>query len=67
MLTKIWNAIDGWKTHGIAVTGILIAVVSHFWGPFNVGSIQIPQFAWTEVWTVVWGGGLFSALHAKSN
>lgn len=66
MLTKLWNALDGWKTHILAGVGILIALIGHFWGPFPIAGLTIPQFSWDEVWKVVWNGGLFSALHAKS-
>lgn len=62
MLNKLWVALDGHKTYLLAVVGVLIAVAGHFFGPFTVGSLQVPQFSWGEVWAIVWNGGLFSAL-----
>lgn len=67
MLTKVWAALDGYKTYVLAVLGILIAVAGHFWGPFQVAGATVPAFSWGDVWQVVWNGGLFSALHAKSS
>ena len=65
MLTKLWDALNGWKTHILAGLGIFIALAGHFWGPFNLGSLTVPQFQWGDVWQIIWNGGLFSALHAK--
>lgn len=65
MLTKLWDAVDGYKTYILAALGIVVAVAGHFFGPFALGSLQVPQFSWGEVWNIVWNGGLFSFLHAK--
>ena len=62
MLTKLSTAVAGYKTYILALAGILIALSGHFWGPYTIGSIQVPQFGWGEVWQIVWGGGLFAAL-----
>lgn len=67
MLTKLWAALDGYKTYVLAVFGILVALIGHFWGPVQIGAISIPQMDWPAVWNVVWNGGLFSALHAKTS
>jgi len=62
MLTKIWMALDGYKTYSLAALGILVGLCGHFWGPFNLGALTVPQFSWPEVWSIVWNGGLFAAL-----
>ena len=62
MLNKLWGALAGYKTYILAVVGILIALIGHFWGPVQIGSLSIPQMTWNEVWNVVWNGGLFAAL-----
>ncbi len=66
MLTKLWTAIDGYKTYTLAGLGILVALSGHFWGPFNLGTLTVPAFSWPDVWNIIWNGGLFSALHAKA-
>ena len=65
MLTKLWAALEGYKTYCLAGVGILIAIVGHFWGPVDVGSLQIPAFSWNDVFQVAWQSGLFSFLHMK--
>lgn len=65
MLTKLWDALEGYKTYVLAVIGILVAVAGHFWGPFSLGSVQVPTFTWNEVFNVIWTSGLFSFLHMK--
>lgn len=65
MLTKLWTALDGYKTYTLAALGILIALTGHFWGPYNLAGQTIPQFTWPQVWDTIWTSGLFSALHAQ--
>lgn len=68
MLTKLWTSLDGSKTYVLAVLGVLVALCGHFWGPFNLGTLTVPQFSWNDVWTIVWNGGLFAALrHGVGN
>jgi hypothetical protein len=62
IMGKLFGAIDGYKTYILAAFGILVAVVGHFWGPFNIGSVTIPAMTWNEVWNIVWNGGLFALL-----
>lgn len=68
MFSKLFAAIQGYKTYILAVVGIIVAVVGHFWGPITIGSVSIPQMTWDQVWAVVWNGGLFAALrHGVEN
>lgn len=62
MLTNIWNKVNGYKTYILAASGVLIALIGHFAGPSDLGPITIPYLSWTQVWDVVWNGGLFAAL-----
>lgn len=64
MLTKLWGALDGSKTYLLASLGIVVALAGHFWGPFNLGALSVPAMGWSDVWTVVWQSGLFSALRS---
>lgn len=64
MLTKVWNALSGYKTYLLAGVGVAVALTGHFAGPVQVGSLTIPAMSWNDVWNVVWNGGLFSALRA---
>lgn len=65
MLTKLWGGLEGSKTYALAVLGILVALIGHFWGPVDIAGQTIPKMDWSQVWQVVWASGLFSALHAK--
>lgn len=65
MLTKLWSALEGYKTYVIAGISVAVALVGHFWGPINIGNQQIPVYSWPDVWNVLKISGLFSALHAK--
>lgn len=62
MLTKLWTALEGYKTYLLAGLGIIVALTGHFWGPITLGSVQIPAMSWNEVWAIIWNGGLISAL-----
>lgn len=64
VLTKLIDAVAGYKTYILAGLGIVVAVAGHFWGPFQLGALTVPVFTWTEVWDTAWKGGLFSALRA---
>ena len=68
MLTKLFDALKGYKTYVLAVVGIVVALVGHFYGPVQLGSLSIPQMSWGDVWQVIWTSGLFSALrHSNGN
>jgi hypothetical protein len=62
IMGKLFTAVDGYKTYILAAFGILVALVGHFWGPINVGPIAIPAMSWSEVWNIIWNGGLFALL-----
>ena len=62
MLTKLWTALDGSKTYLLALGGIVVALIGHFWGPVTVGPVQIPHLDWSGVWPIVYNSGLFAAL-----
>lgn len=63
MFTKIWQALDGYKTYTLAGLGILVALCGHFWGPIALpGGTAVPQMSWNEVWSIAWNSGLFAAL-----
>lgn len=64
MLTKLFDAVSGYKTYILAGLGVTLALAGHFFGPFQVAGQTIPQFSWGDVWNTVWNGGLFSALRA---
>lgn len=64
MLTKVWTALEGYKTYLLAGLGIVVALAGHFWGPFQLGALSVPAMTWTEVWNVIWNGGLFAALRS---
>lgn len=58
----MFTALNGKKTYILSVLGILVAVAGHFWGPFSIGSLSVPQFSWNEIVSIAWGSGMFSAL-----
>ena len=61
MLDSLFAKISGYKVYGLAIIGILAGLVGHFWGPVDVGAIQIPSFTWPEFWKLVWECGLLIA------
>ena len=65
MITKVWGSLQGHKTNLLSLIGVIVAVAAHFWGPFNIGDLVVPEMSWNQVWGTIWTGGLFSALHAK--
>lgn len=66
MLDKLAGSVEGYKTYILSAVGILVALAGKFWGPIHItDALTIPQLGWSEVWAIVWNGGLFSALHAK--
>lgn len=67
MLNKLFAALAGYKTHSLVVVGILVALLGHFYGPLDIGTLKIPQFSWEEVFKIIWNGGLFSALRSGVN
>lgn len=62
MLNDIASKVSGYKTYILAAVGMAVALTAHFFGPFDIGSIHIPALSWTEVWGILWNGGLFSFL-----
>jgi hypothetical protein len=64
IMGKLFGTIDGYKTYILAAVGVLVGLVGHFWGPFNIGPVTIPAMTWNEVWNIVWNGGLFSLLRS---
>jgi len=70
MLPKLLASVDGYKTYIVAVLGIVIALVGHFWGPITISGVQIPKTNWTDVWTAIQLSGLGATLRhaiAKGN
>jgi len=65
MFDKLFTTLEGKKTYGMSILGIVIGIAGNIWGPFNVAGIEIPHFTQIQILTTLWGGGLFSALHAK--
>lgn len=65
MFQKTLTFLEGKKTYGVSILGIIVGLIGHFYGPLHVGPLEIPQFTSNEIFTAVWGGGLFSALRAK--
>ena len=63
-MSALFDKLSGYKTYILAGLGILVGLVGHFFGPFNIGSLQVPAFSWNDVWNLVWNGGLFAALRA---
>jgi hypothetical protein len=62
MLGKLFTKMDGYKTYALAVLGIVVGLVGHFWGPISWGPIQIPALSWDDFWKILWNGGLFAFL-----
>lgn len=62
MLENIASKVSGYKTYIVAGAGIIVALVAHFFGPFTIGTIDVPQLSWSEVWGIIWNGGMFSFL-----
>lgn len=66
VLTKLWSAMDGYKTHTLAVASILVALIGHFWGPVTLANgIQIPHYDWNAVFGAMQISGFFSFLHMQ--
>jgi len=59
MLDKVKGALNGNKTYITVVLGIIVAVVGMFWGPVEVGPINIPAMESSEAWTIIWNGLMF--------
>lgn len=62
MMQKLLDAVKGYKTYLLAVLGILVAVIGHFWGPLNIAGQTIPQITTDEMWKLIWNSGLFAAV-----
>lgn len=68
-ITKLFDAIDGYKTYSLAGLGVVIALVGHFWGPVTLPGPfgTIPKESWNDVWSAVNASGLIAFLrHAIS-
>ncbi len=62
-MNNLITKISGYKTYILAVGGILIALIGHFWGPVHIAEgLDIPGITWGEFWTIVWNSGLFAFL-----
>jgi len=61
-ITKVFDAINGYKTYILAGLGIVIALVGHFWGPLNIAGGTIPKESWNDVWSAVQASGIIAAL-----
>jgi len=64
MLSKIWTSLAGYKTHLLAWGTFAVVLMGHFIGPIHIGSGNVPQFTWGDVWSQLSTSGLFSALRA---
>ena len=64
MLTKLWNSVQGYKTHIIAWGSVGVVLLGHFYGPITIGSTTIPQFSTSDLWSAIKTSGLFSALRS---
>lgn len=62
MLEGVRAKLDGKKTYIISIVGILVGLVGLLFGPVDLGPINIPKITYGEFWSIVWNGGLFSAL-----
>lgn len=65
MLKKLLGLVEGKKTYGTAIIGILLALASFLWGPFDVGGIEVPQMTLKEASGAIYAGALAFFLHAK--
>ena len=67
MLTKLADSVNGSKTYILAVVGIIIALVGHFYGPLQIAGTTIPAESWGDVWKVIYASGLIGSFrHAIS-
>lgn len=64
MLTKLTDAVSGYKTYILAGLGLTVVLAGHFFGPFQLAGQTVPQFTWGDVWSATWNSGLFAALRA---
>lgn len=63
MLTKAFDSVDGYKTYITAAVGVVAALVSHFYGPIQIGKdVLIPQVSWSGFFDILWNGALFGAV-----
>lgn len=62
MLTKLLGSINGYKTYILAVLGALVAVLGHFWGPFTIANVPIPQVSTDDMWKAVWAVASLASL-----
>ena len=56
MLGNLMGKVSGQKTYITVGLGIAVAVVGHFWGPLDIGPIDIPQVSSGDMWKLIWEG-----------
>lgn len=54
MLGNLMSKVDGYKTYILAVMGIIVAIIGHFWGPITFGTTDIPRYDWGQCWDMIW-------------
>lgn len=56
MLENMMTKVSGKKTYITLGLGIVVAVIGHFWGPIDVGPIDIPAISSADMWQAIWLG-----------
>lgn len=54
VLENLMSKVSGKKTYITLGLGIVVAVVGHFWGPIDVGPIDIPAISSADMWKSIW-------------
>ncbi len=54
MLDKVIAKVSGLKTYITSIIAILVLVIGRYWGPINVGPIDIPAIEAAAMWKGIW-------------